>query len=129
MYKGTKNKFFHIVYKICKEKNINFLDFHIEDITDLQKNIINLFKKRNKINDIKEFLDFYKYMDLKEQNLLIVDKKQNISYLDQIAIKKENIYGGFVYIDKKNFYLYDRSYLSAIKNIGVKLKKKEVFYD
>lgn len=126
-YNENKSQFIKAVYKICKEQSIDFMDFNPNSPTLVQKNIQNLFIRRNRINDFKSFLDFYNQKTQEEKSLVIVSSNQDIEnwQLSNVNIRKKNIYGGFIYLDRKKFILLDRSYKNIINQMGKKYLELE----
>lgn len=123
----TKFRFFKAVYKICKEQSIDFNDFNPIYPTLEQKQVVETFIKRNRNRDFSEFLNFYKKKIEEEKPLVILDVNQSTDNLpmEKVAVKKQKIYGGFIYIDRQKSLLLDRSYKGMMSKIGKKYLESE----
>lgn len=119
------NSLFKILYKICKKQNVSFEKIDANDTQDIkQQQIISILTKIHKQHLLNAFIEFCNYMEEKNKNILFLPFGRTINndYIiktiqteENFKILNENIYDGFMYLDKNKYVLYDHSLKTRIK--------------
>lgn len=115
------NNLFKSIYKSCKNKDISFFNSITKDNVSLiisHYKLDNLFKKLYKPNLLKQFINYLFIQKDKEKHLLIIPHKHKLSIeRKDVKLVQENIYDGFMYLNKEKYLLYDNSLKSKLHNM------------
>jgi hypothetical protein len=119
---------FKSLYNICKKNNItSFMEqinfslpaeklSNLYQLNSIQNRMI-IFLKKYPQNFIIKFITFLKNKNKKQSNYLILPLQRVITNSYNCHIVYKDIYDGFIYINKKEYLIYDKSLKTQLEII------------